>query len=296
MQASRTLHVSDARFQKALEKEGTLLFEGAMGTMLFKAGLAGGELPDLCCLSHPDTVADIHRQYAEAGADIAITNTFGSNADKLGDKATVAEVFNAATDCARKGGAPYVAGDIGPTGQMLEPFGALSEEHAYDLFAEEARSAETAGCDLVLIETMADLAEAKIAARAALETTELPVFVTMTFDASGHTLMGNTPAQAAEELAKLGVQVVGINCSLGPSAIRPFTADMLEHVSCPVMTQPNAGLPSMVDGREVYPLDAETFAQEIAPMLDDGVRIIGSCCGSTPEFTAALRALLDQRQ
>ena len=181
----RRLRVADDYLQGVLDGKSFLVFDGAMGTQLQARGLAAGELPELLCLTNPEEVTQIHAAYVAAGADVVTTNTFGANQDKLGTAATVEEIFDAAVACARRSGARYVAADIGPTGQLLEPMGTLPFDDAYELFACQARAATAAGADLFIIETMADLAEAKAALLAVRENSDLPAFVTMTFAEDG---------------------------------------------------------------------------------------------------------------
>ena len=236
----------------ALAGDGFLLFDGAMGTQLQARGLAAGELPELLCLERPEVVTEVHAAYVAAGADVVTTNTFGANAEKLGSAATVEEVFSAAVACARAAGPRYVAADIGPTGQLLAPMGTLPFDDAYELFARQVRAADAAGADLFVIETMADLAEAKAALLAVRENSDLPALVTMTFQEDGRTFLGTTPEVAALTLSSLGAAAVGINCSLGPEEVAPLAARMLPWASCPVMVQANAGLPRVVDGQTVF--------------------------------------------
>ncbi|MDM8270175.1 homocysteine S-methyltransferase family protein [Thermophilibacter provencensis] len=282
--------------RSALAGEGFLLFDGAMGTQLQERGLAAGELPELLCLSNPQEVTEIHASYVAAGADIVTTNTFGANAAKLGDAATVEEVFSAAVSCARAARPRYVAADIGPTGQLLAPMGPLSFDDAYELFAHQVRAAEAAGADLFVIETMADLAEAKAALLAVKENSQLPAFVTMTFQEDGRTFLGTTPEVAALTLSSLGAAAVGINCSLGPAEVAPLVERMLPWASCPVMVQANAGLPRVENGVTVFDIGPGQYARAVADMLDAGVTIVGGCCGTTPEHIAAERALLIDRR
>ena len=293
--APRKLRIRDERLARVLAGEEFLVFDGAMGTQLQARGLAAGELPELLCLTNPDEIRDIHAAYVAAGADVATTNTFGANAAKLGEAASVEEVFAAAVRCARESGARYVAADIGPTGQLLEPMGTLPFAEAYELFARQARAAVAAGADLFIIETMADLAEAKAALLAVRENTELPAFVTMTFDEDGRTFLGTTPEVAALTLSSLGADAVGINCSLGPASLAPLVEAMLPWASCPVMVQANAGLPHVEEGVTLYDVDEGEYAQAVAGMLDAGVTIVGGCCGTTPAYIAAERALLEGR-
>ncbi len=290
---TRRLRVKDDRLAAVLAGDAFLLFDGAMGTQLQARGLAAGELPELLCLSDPDKISSIHAAYVEAGADVVTTNTFGANAAKLGDAATVEQVFSAAIACAKASGAPYVAADLGPTGQLLAPLGTCSFDEAYGLFAEQVRAADAAGADLFIIETMADLAEAKAAVLAAKENSDLPIFCTMTFAEDGRTFLGTTPEVAAITLSALGVDALGINCSLGPAALVPLVKRMVPFASCPVMVQANAGLPRVEDGRTVYDITPEAYVAAVAEMLDAGVTIVGGCCGTSPDYTAAERRLLD---
>ena len=278
--------------EAALSGDGFLLFDGAMGTQLQERGLAAGELPELLCLTAPDQITAVHAAYVAAGADVVTTNTFGANATKLGDAASVEEVFAAAVACARAAHPRYVAADIGPTGQLLEPMGTLPFNEAYELFARQVRAADAAGADLFVIETMADLAEAKAALLAVRENSELPAFVTMTFQEDGRTFLGTTPEVAAVTLSALGADAVGINCSLGPRDVAPLVERMLPWASCSVMVQANAGLPRVEDGVTRYDVGPEEYADAVAGMLDAGVTIVGGCCGTTPAHIAAERALL----
>ncbi|MCI7437775.1 MAG: homocysteine S-methyltransferase family protein [Coriobacteriaceae bacterium] len=291
----RPRRVRDEHLAAVLRGEEFLLFDGAMGTQLQARGLAAGELPELLCLTNPAEIRDVHAAYVTAGAEAVTTNTFGANAAKLGDAASVEETFSAAVACARAAGARYVAADLGPTGQLLEPMGPLPFDDAYDLFAEQARAADAAGADLFVIETMADLAEAKAALLAVRENSDLPAFVTMTFGEDGRTFLGTTPEAAAVTLSSMGADVVGINCGLGPAAVAPLVRRMLPWASCPVMAQANAGLPHVVDGVTAYDVGPEEYAEAVAGMLDAGVTVIGGCCGTTPEHIARERKLLSDR-
>jgi len=292
-----SLRIKDDYLRSVLEGRAFLLFDGAFGTMMQRAGLTlAGENPDLLNMSAPDAITAIHRAYVEAGAQVATTNTFGANARKLGGAATVAEVYAAAARAARASGARYVAGDIGPTGALLAPMGTLSFEEAYELFAEQARAAAAAGCDLIVVETMADLREAKAAVLAATAETDLPVFVTMTFGEDGRTFLGTTPAIAAMTLSSLGAAAVGMNCSLGPDELAALVSEMAPHLRCPLMVQPNAGLPRVEDGRTVYDVTPDEFARSMEGILDAGATIVGGCCGTDPSFISALSGLLAGRK
>ena len=292
---SDRFRTSDPFLCRVFAGEEFLVFDGAMGTMLQEAGLKAGELPELLNFSHPETVTAIHRAYVEAGADVISANTFGANAYKLGDAARVEDVFAAAIACARKSGARYVAADIGPIGALLKPLGTMDFDEAYDLFAQQARAAQAAGADLFVVETMTDLLEAKAAVLACLECTELPVVATMTFGEDGCTFLGTSPEICAMTLSALGVQAVGINCSLGPDALAPLLARMAPFARVPLMVQANAGLPRIEDGRTLYDIDAEAYAHAAEALLDAGATIVGGCCGTSPDYIARIRALVSMR-
>lgn len=297
MATPRKLTVTDAHLAEALAGRAYLLFDGGMVTLVQAAGLhTVHAVPDLLNLTHPEAIVAIQRQYVEAGADCITTNTFSANRLKLASTdATVAEVYAAAAANARAAGAPLVAGDIGPTGALLEPLGTLTFDEAFDIFSEQACAAEAAGCDLIVVETMADLLEAKAAVLAAVESTTLPVFATMTFGEDGRTFLGTTPAIAATTLSALGASAVGLNCSLGPTELAPLVGELAPHDRALVMAQPNAGLPRIQDGETVFDVGPNEFAQAMETILDAGATVIGGCCGTTPDHIAALRALIDAR-
>lgn len=291
--ASRQLRVKDEYLARVLAGEEFLLFDGAMGTMLQRSSsLKAGELPELLCLTEPDAVTAVHRAYVEAGSMAVTTNTFGANARKLGGKARVQDIFDAAIGCARQSGARYVAADIGPLGALLEPMGTLSFSDAYDLFADQVRAADTAGADLIIIETMTDLLEAKAAVLAAKENSALPVFATMTFEESGKSFLGAAPDAVARTLEALSVDALGINCSLGPTTLRPILQQMLEVTSCPVIVQANAGLPQVVGGVTTYPVGPEEYCAAVSQMIKDGAGIVGGCCGTSPDHIRGLARLI----
>ena len=292
---SDRFRTTDPSLRRVFAGEEFLVFDGAMGTMLQEAGLKAGELPELLNFSHSETVTAIHRAYVEAGADVISANTFGANAHKLGDVASVEDVFAAAIACARKSGARYVAADIGPIGALLKPLGTMDFDEAYDLFAQQARAAQAAGADLFVVETMTDLLEAKAAVLACRECTELPVVATMTFGEDGCTFLGTSPEICAMTLSALGVQAVGINCSLGPDALAPLLARMAPFARVPLMVQANAGLPRIEGGRTLYDIDAEAYAHAAEALLDAGATIVGGCCGTSPDYIARIRTLVDTR-
>ena len=286
----------DDRLRAVLRGEEHLLFDGGMGTMLQAAGMKAGALPELLNFSDPDVITSIQRQYVEAGCDVITSNTFGANAHKLDGAASVEDVFASAVACARAAGARYVAGDIGPIGALLRPLGTMSFDEAYLLFKEEIEAGVKAGVDLFIIETMTDLAETKAAVLAAKENSDLPIFATMTFEEDGRTFLGTSPEIAAITLDSLGADVVGINCSQGPADLRPFAKRMLDVTDKPVLVQANAGLPHVDDeGNTVFDIDAPEYAQAVAGMIEDGVGVVGGCCGTTPEHMRLLKQLIEGR-
>ena len=286
----------DDRLRAVLRGEEHLLFDGGMGTMLQAAGMKAGALPELLNFSDPDVITGIQRQYVDAGCDVITSNTFGANAHKLDGAASVEDVFASAVACARAAGARYVAGDIGPIGALLRPLGTLSFDEAYLLFKEEIKAGVKAGVDLFIIETMTDLAETKAAVLAAKENSDLPIFATMTFEEDGRTFLGTSPEIAAITLDSLGADVVGINCSQGPADLRPFAKRMLDVTDKPVLVQANAGLPHVDDeGNTVFDIDAPEYAQAVAGMIEDGVGVVGGCCGTTPEHMRLLKQLIEGR-
>ncbi|MCL1991918.1 MAG: homocysteine S-methyltransferase family protein [Spirochaetes bacterium] len=273
-----------------------IIFDGAMGTMLQARGLGDG-IPETLCMTKPDAITAIHSAYAAAGADVVTTCTFGANALKLaGTGYSPAQIVAAGVACARASGAKYVALDIGPLGKLLEPFGDISFEQAVELFSEQIKAGAGAGADLILIETMSSLYEAKAAVLAAKEACGLPVFCTMSFESDGRSFMGCDPLSAAITLEGLGVDALGANCSLGPALLRPVIEEMLRVSGVPVMVQPNAGMPQMQDGKAVYNMLPGQFVEEISGMVQAGAAVIGGCCGTTPDFISALKSELGGRQ
>ena len=270
------------------------LFDGGMGTMLQSSGLPAGEKPERFNLERPEIVRGIHAAYVEAGADIITTNTFGASRHKLG--CDPAPYIAAAVRLAREAGAPLVAMDIGPSGAMLQPMGPMSFDEAYALFAEEVRAGAAAGADLVLIETMSDLLEAKAALLAAKENCALPVLVTMTFGEDGRTFLGTEPKTAAITLTSLGADGVGINCSLGPKELLPLVREMRAFTHLPLVVQPNAGIPRLENGETVFDVGPEEFARYGEIFLDEGVAILGGCCGTNAAHIRALREKMDGRR
>ncbi len=264
--------------------------DGAMGTMLQRAGLLPGELPELVALNKPDMLTAIHRQYIEAGSDIVYANTFGANRRKLQKLGvTVEEVVMASIAAAKKAcedTSARIALDVGPLGELLEPLGTLPFEAAVDMFAEIVRAGVKAGADCIAIETMTDLQEARAALIAAKENSDLPVLVTMSFDENGRTFTGCTAASMAATLTGLGADAIGVNCSLGPKQLLPILREICATTHLPVIAKPNAGLPDPVDSH--YDLSPADFAEAMAEAVAAGVSVIGGCCGTNPDYIRAL--------
>ena len=280
------------QIREVFDRKRFVLLDGGMGTQLQTRGLQPGQKPELAALEMPDTLTAIHADYARAGADILLANTFGANAKKLaGCPCTVEQVVSASIACARSAAAEtgaLVALDIGPLGELLVPAGTLRFEDAYAEFAQVIRAGAAAGADLVFLETMTDLYELKAAILAAKENCALPVFTSMSFESRGRTFTGCTVESYAVTAAGLGADAVGINCSLGPKEILPFAQRLCRSVPAgvPVFVKPNAGLPNP-DGS--YNLNAEEFAAEMKAYASIGVSMVGGCCGTTPAFIAKLQ-------
>ena len=269
-----------------------LFFDGGTGSILQEKGLQPGELPETWNLLHPDRILDLHRGYLEAGADIYNTNTFGANRLKFPEN--LDEIVTAAVQLAKEARTQagrdedaYVALDIGPTGKLLAPMGDLSFDDAVDIFGEVVRIGAREGADLVLIETMNDSYEAKAAVSAAKENCDLPVFITCVFDGSGKMLTGGTPESMVAMLEGLGVDALGVNCSLGPAQMIPIVERLVKAAHVPVLVNPNAGLPKSVDGRTVYDVGPEEFAGYMKQIAELGAAAVGGCCGTTPDYIRA---------
>ncbi len=275
-----------------LLKQKRVFFDGGTGTLLQSMGLAPGEAPEGWNLTFPERITALHRAYFEAGCDIVKTNTFGVNADKYEN---YAELIRSGIECAKKAaaeaermgrGRKYAAFDMGPTGKLLEPLGELSFEDAVTLYGKNVRVAAEAGADLILIETMNDAYETKAAVLAAKEHSSLPVFVTNVYDASGKLMTGADPLAMIALLEGLGVDALGMNCSLGPDKMLPIIDIFAENASLPVIVNPNAGLPEIRDVKTVFAMDADRFSDFAAELCRRGATILGGCCGTTPEYIA----------
>lgn len=277
-----------------------VLLDGGMGTMLQKAGVPMGKVPEELNITHAEAVMDIHRQYIEAGSDIIYANTFSANRYKLNyssysvEELVTAGVKNAKAVAEAFDRKVYVALDVGPIGELMEPNGNLKFEDAYEMFKEMMIAGEKAGADLIVIETSTDLLEMKAAVLAAKEHTSLPVCSTMTFEKNGRTFTGVTVEAAALTLTGLGVDALGINCSLGPDDIYPLAKKLVEWTHLPIMIKANAGLPNLNSGG--YDISAEQFAAQMEKFMDLGVTVIGGCCGTTPDYIREIKKMADARK
>ena len=279
-----------------------LLADGAMGTMLHARGVSFERCFDELNLTRPAVVGEIHRAYLDAGAELLVANTFGANRYKLGRhglEARVAEVNQAAVALARRVVAAsykdvYVAGSVGPLGVRLAPFGRVKPEQAYAAFHEQMAALVAAGVDLLLIETMSDLHEVAQAVSAAQALRAVPVAASMTFTRDDCTLLGDSAARVADEMARLGADLIGINCSGGPAQVLRLLLVFRERApAATLLVKPNAGWPEHVDARIMYPATPEYFGEYALAFVEAGARLVGGCCGTTPGHIAAMRAALD---
>lgn len=271
-------------------RAGYLFLDGATGTQYQAAGMPLGVRPETLCFTNPALVERVHRSYIAAGSNVIYTNTFQANAHKLaGTGYGVAETVRAAVQLARRaasGTDTLVALDVGPIGELLEPLGTLKFDDAYALYTETVTAGAEAGADLIVFETFTDLYDAKAAVLAAKEHTSLPIFLSMSFEANGRTFTGTTVASLALTMEGLGVDAVGINCSLGPKEILPMAKTLTEWTNLPILIKPNAGLPD--PATNLYNMTPEEFAADMEAFAALGIRILGGCCGTTPEFIRRL--------
>ncbi len=265
--------------------------DGGMGTLLQARGLKPGELPEWWNITHPEEIIDIHHQYLKAGANIITANTFGANELKFGDElesiiaAALANIRSAISRLApEEQEHRWAAFDVGSLGKMLEPLGDLPFERAVEIFAKSIRLAARHGADLIFIETMNDSYEAKAAVLAAKENCGLPVFVTCVYDAQAKLMTGADPAAMVAMLEGLGVDALGMNCSLGPEQMLPLVPRLAAETSLPLIVNPNAGLPRTLDGKTVFDVDAERFSDLMVKIVESGACLVGGCCGTTPEY------------
>ena len=271
-------------------KNNIVYLDGGMGTLLQKSGLQPGELPERWNISHPEVIKEIHKSYYDSGSNIVNTNTFGANSLKF-DTDELSEIIYHAVknaDEARKASSgkqeKFISLDVGPTGKLLKPLGDLDFEDAVKAFAEVISLGVKYGVDLITIETMNDSYETKAAVLAAKENSDLPIIVTNAYGENGRLMTGADPAVMAAMLEGMGVDAIGANCSLGPKQLMGVMDELLKYCSVPVAFKPNAGLPKSDGKVTYYDVDAEEFAQDIKLAVANGVRIVGGCCGTTPEY------------
>lgn len=271
--------------KEKLSKE-IIIFDGAMGTMLQAKGLGKDALPETYNVTKPEVITSIHREYLEAGADVITLNTFGANLLKFSED-ELKKVIDGAISCgekAREGFKDrYLALDIGPLGRLLSPFGDLSFEEAYDIFAETIKIAEDRA-DLIIIETMNDSYETKAAVLAAKENSLLPVFVSNVYDEKKTLMTGANALAMIAMLEGLGVDAIGLNCSLGPDKMLEILPEFEKYSSTPVLIMPNAGLPKVIDGKAIFDVTPEDFAKSMEKAVDMGAGIVGGCCGTNPQY------------
>ncbi len=292
------------QFQQLIQA-GPVLLDGATGTHLQAAGMPSGVCPEAWVLDHPDILTSLQRAYFDAGSQIVMTCTFGANRPKMEHypislnaeelNRRVAAISIGLRDELRQkspGRTFFVAGELGPTGQFLLPSGDVAFDEMVDIYREQARGLVAAGVDLFAIETMIDLAEVRAAVLAIQAECDLPIIASLTYDAKGRTLSGNTPLECLLTLASLGVSASGINCSFGPDLLGTFIEPLRPITPIPLMLKPNAGLPTIIEGRTVFPLDAKAFAQIMRPLAGHGVLLLGGCCGTSPAHIAELRTAL----
>ena len=289
-------------WQEMIAAPGVILADGAMGTMLFEAGLQFGESPERWNVEHPERVQAVHQAYLEAGSRILLTNTFGGNRWRLslhGLEPRAQEFVEAGARVAVEaaGGRALVAGDIGPSGSLLAPLGELDEADAVAGFAQQAEALLDGGVDVIWIETMSDLGEVTAAVRGVRQASaDVPILATMTFDTHGHTMMGVTPEKAWQVLSQQGAAAIGGNCGNGPEEILGVIEKM--RAASPgaiLIAKANAGLPTLVGGRAVYAATPEMMAEYAQAAADRGARVVGACCGSTPAHLRAMAEALRNR-
>jgi len=282
-------------FQKILNSGRAILFDGAMGTLLQARGMKPGDSPEGFGMARPEVVAEVHAEYLRAGADVITTNTFGGTGYKL-FAMDVFEVNKTMALAARKaaGGSGFVAGSVGPTGKFMRPLGDVSFRELVEAFKVQIKGLAAGGADLILAETHFDLAEARAVAVACREVCDLPLGVSMTFEGD-RSLTGTGPLTFIDAVQNMGVDLIATNCSSGPDGMAEVIRAMTPRLSTPLLAEPNAGLPELVDGETVFRLGPEEFAHEVSAFLDLGVTCLGGCCGTTPEHITALAKAVEGR-
>jgi 5-methyltetrahydrofolate--homocysteine methyltransferase len=276
-----------------------LIYDGSKGYMLQKMGLAGGECPELWNVTHQDEIKKVYSLYKEAGSDVIQTNTFQGNRIQLEKYLLEDRTYELNFEGAKlarevMGGEGFVAASIGPIGQLFEPFGELTFDVAYKVYAEQVKAVADGGADIINFETFTDIAELRVALLAAKETCSLPVICSVAFESSGRTLMGTDPYVAAAVLKSLGADMVGVNCSFGPTHMLDIVKKMSEVGGIFLTVKPNAGLPEVVDEKVFYSESPEEFAEISIKFVEYGARLVGGCCGTTPEFIKAIKSKFGQ--
>ncbi|HPC35475.1 MAG TPA: bifunctional homocysteine S-methyltransferase/methylenetetrahydrofolate reductase [Candidatus Marinimicrobia bacterium] len=284
------------KFQEYL-KNNVVLFDGAMGTELYNRGVYLNRCFDELNLSRPQIVRDVHRSYVQAGADVIETNTFGANAFKLcahgiGEKVEAINREGAKIARAEAGEECWVAGSIGPLGIRIEPWGATSEKEAQKAFEQQAKALLEGGVDLFILETFSDLNEIHQAIKAVREIGSLPVMAMMTLNDDGTTPYGNSPEQIVAHLSEWGADIIGLNCGVGPQIMLNALEKMVRLTTKPLAVMPNAGFPRNVEGRSIYLASAEYMAEYARRFIQTGAKIIGGCCGTTPEYIKAMHSAI----
>ncbi|MGN0823586.1 MAG: homocysteine S-methyltransferase family protein [Candidatus Coproplasma sp.] len=276
-------------------KNSIIILDGGMGTQLQAAGLPLGTLPEEWNLTHPEKVIKVHTDYLKAGSNVICANTFGANCLKFGDRTeeVVAAAVQNAKSAAKDFKEAFVALDVGPTGRLLKPLGDLEFESAVEIFKRTIKSGVAAGADIIFVETMNDLYELKAAVLAAKECCDLPVFASVVFGRDCLTMSGGTPEAAVALLEGLGVDALGVNCSLAPAELTQVVERMLKASSTPIIIKPNAGLPEERDGKTTYSLSAEDFARDMRVLAEMGATVLGGCCGTTPRYILELTQKLN---
>ena len=281
-------------FIKDYLKDNLIFLDGGMGTLLQENGLKAGELPERWNVTHADVINKIHKEYFDAGSNVVATNTFGANILKFSEE-ELEEIIKCAVSNAKNAKEQsngsqekWIALDIGPTGRMLKPYGDLDFEDAVKVFSKTVKLGVKYGVDLVFIETMNDSYETKAAVLAAKENCDLPVFVSNAYGEDGTLMTGAKPKAMVAMLESLGVDAIGVNCSFGPKKLAPVVEEYLKYSSIPVLLEPNAGIPKVVDGKTVYDVLSEEFSSDVSTLIKKGVRIAGGCCGTTPDYIKAL--------
>jgi len=281
----------------------TLVGDGAWGTQLMERGLEPGDSPEAVNLSDPGILASIAQLYVDAGADLITTNTFGAspiNLERFGLADRTENLNRAGVDALKPvvGDRALISGSVGPTGAMVKPYGDTEPEAMADAFRRQIGALVGAGADVICVETMIDLTEARLAVAAARSlSADIPVIATMTFDATPrgfYTVMGTSIEQACTELVAAGADVVGSNCGNGIEKMVEIAREFVVHATVPIIIQSNAGLPEHRDGELVYPETPEVMAARVGELIDLGVRIIGGCCGTTPEHIRAIREAVER--